>query len=461
MTGRQFDISTVTIVRRIKGMDVLSQHFTKSKLLKYTLPTMAMMFVSSAYGIIDGLFVSNLVGKDALASMTIVLPFTVILSALGVMMGSGGSAVVGQLLGAGDGKGANRAFSLIAWTTFIVGVVCSVLGIAFMDEVVVLLGASAEMAPMAATYGKIVFLCLPMFMLTYVFEMFCSVAGKPGFGFLSSLTAGVVNIGLDAVLMGVFGMGIEGAATATCIAEYASATLMVVLFARGKVGVLKLVRPRWVHGVLPRSIVNGVSEMVGCAAMSVVAAAYNLQLMNLFGPDGVAAYAVIEYASMLIGAALGGLTEGMAPLMSYQHGAGNNYEKRSLFGNGATLTAAMGVGAFLVAQLLAQPLAFAFTGYDGALMALTIHAFRMYSIAFLLMGVTYFGSVMFTAVENGKISALISFVHTFVFELGSVILLPVIFGADSIWWSIIVAEAAASILTIGLVARHAKGYGWR
>ena len=441
-------------------MDVLSQHFTKSKLLKYTLPTMAMMFVSSAYGIIDGLFVSNLVGKDALASMTIVLPFTVILSALGIMMGSGGSAVVGQLLGVGDGKGANRAFSLIAWATFITGVVCSVLGIAFMDKVVVLLGASAEMAPMAATYGKIVFLCLPMFMLTYVFEMFCSVAGKPGFGFLSSLTAGVVNIGLDAVLMGVFGMGIEGAATATCIAEYASAMLMVVLFARGKVGVLKLVRPRWVHGVLPRSIVNGVSEMVGCAAMSVVAAAYNLQLMNLFGPDGVAAYAVIEYASMLIGAAFGGLTEGMAPLMSYQHGAGNNREKRSLFANGATLTLLVGVVACALIQLLVRPLAFVFTGYDEGLMALTVHAFRIYSIAFLLMGVAYFGSAMFTSVENGKISALIAFVETFVFELGCVILLPMIVGADGIWWSIVVAEVAASIFTIGLLARYAKGYSW-
>ena len=385
-----------------------------------------------------------------------------------------GVALVGAVLGSRLGTTATLVYVLLGAIGLPIfanfsGGISSIVGVTggyiwawpIMDEAVVLLGASAEMAPMAATYGKIVFLCLPMFMLAYVFEMFCSVAGKPGFGFLSSLTAGVVNIGLDAVLMGVFGMGIEGAATATCIAEYSSAMLMVVLFARGKVGVLKLVRPRWVQGVLPRSIVNGVSEMVGCAAMSVVATAYNLQLMNLFGPDGVAAYAVIEYASMLIGAAFGGLTEGMAPLMSYQHGAGNNHEKRSLFGNGATLTAAMGIGAFLVAQLLAQPLAFAFTGYDGVLMALTIHAFRMYSIAFLLMGVTYFGSVMFTAVENGKISALISFVHTFVFELGSVILLPVFFGADSIWWSIVVAEVAASILTIGLVARHAKGYGWR
>lgn len=441
-------------------MDALAQHFTKTKLLKYTLPTMAMMFVSSAYTIVDGLFVSNLVGKTALASMSLIFPFIMILSSLGIMMGAGGSAVVGQLLGAGDRKGANRAFSLIVLATFITGFVCTVFGIAFMDHVVVLLGGSAEMAPLASVYGRIVFLSMPMFMLTYVFEMFCSVAGKPGLGFLSALTAAVVNIGLDGLLMGVFGMGIEGAATATCLAEYSSAILMVVLFARGKAGALKLVRPCWDYRILSRSITNGVSEMVSCAAVSVVAVAYNLQLMSLFGPDGVAAYAVIEYASMLIGAAFGGLAEGMAPLMSYQHGAGNNREKRSLFANGATLTLLVGVVACALIQLLVRPLAFVFTGYDEGLMALTVHAFRIYSIAFLLMGVAYFGSAMFTSVENGKISALIAFVETFVFELGCVILLPMIVGADGIWWSIVVAEVAASVFTIGLLARYAMGYGW-
>ena len=442
-------------------MEALAQHFTKTKLLKYTLPTMAMMFVSSAYTIVDGLFVSNLVGKTALASMSLIFPFVMILSSLGIMMGAGGSAVVGQLLGASDRKGANRAFSLIAWATFITGAICSVFGFIFMDNVVVLLGASGEMVPLASAYGRIVFLSMPMFMLTYVFEMFCSVAGKPGLGFLSALTAGVVNIGLDALFMGVFGLGIEGAAAATCLAEYSSAILMVVLFARGKAGALKLVRPCWDYRILSRSITNGVSEMVSCAAVSVVAVAYNLQLMSLFGPDGVAAYAVIEYASMLIGAAFGGLTEGMAPLMSYQHGAGNNREKRSLFANGATLTLLVGVVACALIQLLVRPLAFVFTGYDEGLMALTVHAFRIYSIAFLLMGVAYFGSAMFTSVENGKISALIAFVETFVFELGCVILLPMIVGADGIWWSIVVAEVAASVFTIGLLARYAKGYGWR
>lgn len=441
-------------------MEALAQHFTKTKLLKYTLPTMAMMFVSSAYTIVDGLFVSNLVGKTALASMSLIFPFVMILSSLGIMMGAGGSAVVGQLLGAGDRKGANRAFSLIAWATFITGAICSVFGFIFMDNVVMLLGASEEMVPLASTYGRIVFLSMPMFMLTYVFEMFCSVAGKPGFGFLSALTAGVVNIGLDALFMGVFGLGIEGAAVATCLAEYSSAILMIVLFARGKAGALRLVRPCWDYRILSRSITNGVSEMVSCAAVSVVAVAYNLQLMSLFGQDGVAAYAVIEYASMLIGAAFGGLAEGMAPLMSYQHGAGNNREKRSLFANGATLTLLVGVVACVLIQVLVRPLAFVFTGYDEGLMALTVHAFRIYSIAFLLMGVAYFGSSMFTSVENGKISALIAFVEMFVFELGCVMLLPMIFGADGIWWSIVVAEVAASIFTIGLLARYAKGYSW-
>ena len=410
-------------------MEALAQHFTKTKLLKYTLPTMAMMFVSSAYTIVDGLFVSNLVGKTALASMSLIFPFVMILSSLGIMMGAGGSAVVGQLLGAGDRKGANHAFSLIAWATFVTGAICAVFGFIFMDNVVVLLGAS--------------------------------VAGKPGLGFLSALTAGVVNIGFDALFMAVFGMGIEGAAMATCLAEYSSAILMIVLFARGKAGALKLVPPCWDYRILSRSITNGVSEMVSCAAVSVVALAYNLQLMSLFGPDGVAAYAVIEYASMLIGAAFGGLAEGMAPLMSYQHGADNNREKRSLFANGATLTLLVGVVACAAVQMLVRPLAFVFTGYDEGLMTLTVHAFRVYSIAFLLMGVAYFGSAMFTSVENGKISALIAFVEIFVFELGCVILLPMFFGADSIWWSIVVAEVAASIFTIGLLTRYSKGYGWR
>ena len=441
-------------------METLAQHFTKTKLLKYTLPTMAMMFVSSAYTIVDGLFVSNLVGKTALASMSLIFPFVMILSSLGIMMGAGGGAVVGQLLGAGDRKGANRAFSLIAWVTFITGAICSVFGFIFMDNVVMLLGASEEMVPLASTYGRIVFLSMPMFMLTYVFEMFCSVAGKPGFGFLSALTAGVVNIGLDALLMGVFGLGIEGAAVATCLAEYSSAILVIVLFARGKAGALKLVRLCWDYRILSRSITNGVSEMVSCAAVSVVAVTYNLQLMSLFGSDGVAAYAVIEYASMLIGAAFGGLTEGMAPLMSYQHGVGNNREKRSLFANGATLTLLVGVVACALIQVLVRPLAFVFTGYDEGLMALTVHAFRIYSIAFLLMWVAYFGSSMFTSVENGKISALIAFVEMFVFELGCVMLLPMIFGADGIWWSIVVAEVAASIFTIALLARYARGYSW-
>lgn len=441
-------------------MEELARHFSKAGLLRYTLPTMAMLLMESTYSIVDGLFVSNVVGKTALASVTIVWPFIMVLASLGIMMGAGGSAVVGQLLGAGKRKKANQAFSLIVLATFVIGLICGVFGLVSMDQVVLLLGASPDMASMAALYGRIAFLSMPMFMLTYVLEMFAATAGKPSVGLVGSIVAGVSNIGLDALFMCGLGMGIEGAALATLIAEYASAILLVVLFARGKVGALKLVKPCWNPSILSRSMINGISEMVGFVAMSVVAVAYNLQLMSLYGENGVAAYAVIEYVSMLAGAAVGGLTEGTAPLMSFQHGARNVREKRSLFRNGGLLTAVMGVAAFVLAQVFAGPLAQVFTGYDAELSALTVHAFRTYSIAFLLMGATYFGSAMFTAVENGKISAVITFVHTFILELGSVILLPVILGADAIWWSIVVAEVFASALTLALVLHFGRRYGW-
>lgn len=441
-------------------MERLSQHYTKIGLLRYVLPVVVTMLIGSAYGAIDGLFVSNMVGKTALASIAIVAPFVMILSTLGVMMGAGGGAIVGQLLGSGRIKDANRGFSLIAAVTLTAGMLCSIVGIIAMDQVVLLLGASPDIFPMAVLYGRIVFLSMPMFMLTYVFELFAGTAGRPGLGLASATVAGVVNIGLDALFMGILGWGVAGAAVATCLAEYASGILMFILYKTGRAGVLRLVRPRWIPGVLARSAFNGISEMVDAMAMSAVAMAYNLQLMGLYGENGVAAYAVIEYAAMFIGAILGGLSDGIAPLMSFQQGAGNASEKRSLFRQGFFLTAVASVLAFLVAQIMARPLALVFVGYDPNLTELTVSAFRVYSLAFLLMGVTYFAASMLTAVENGKASALISFVHTFVFEIGLVFLLPALVGASGIWWSICAAEAAAAILSFVITIKLGKRYGW-
>ena len=440
-------------------MTDLGQHFDTAKLLRYTLPVMGMLLLSSAYGIVDGLFVSNFAGKTAFASVTITMPFVMILSTVGMMMGSGGSALVGRLLGAGREHEANGVFSLITWTTLAVGVVAAVLGVAFMDPVVRLLGADEAMMPPASAYGRIAFLSMPMFMLQYTLEVFSATSGKPQLGLYSAAVAGVVNIGLDALFLAVFGWGVVGAATATAIAEYASAGLLIALFFRGKAGSLRLGRPSGGWRVLAGAAYNGVSEMVGSMAASVVAVAYNLQLMAYFGEVGVAAYGVIEYISMLFGAMLGGYVEGSAPLMSYQHGARNDAEKRSLFAHGVAIVSAGGLGMLVLSQLLAYPLAYVFTGYDAELLALTERAFRIYSVAFAFMGFTMLGSSVFTALGNGTVSAVIAFVHTGLFEIGSVLLLPPLLGPESIWWAITVAEVAATALTAALLAAYGPRYG--
>ncbi len=441
-------------------MTDLAQHFSTGKLVRYTLPMMAMLLVSSSYSIIDGLFVSNVVGKTALASVTLVAPFTMILSALGVMMGTGGSAIVGRLLGAGQTAQARRAFSTIVAAVFVTGLAACVVGVTLMDVVVGAFGATGEMASLAATYSRIVFLGLPFVMLQFTFEMFSATSGKPNLGLASSVIAGVVNIALDALFMLVFKWGVAGAALATAIAECTAGLFMLVMFLKGKAGMLRLVRPAMDMRLLGGAAYNGLSEMVSTMAASVVVAAYNYQLMRLAGEDGVAAYAVIEYAAMLTGAVMGGFVEGLAPLMSYQHGAGNVAEKRSLFRRGLAVTVGLGVCMFATAQVAAAPLASLFTSYDPELQRLATHAFRVYSVSFLLAGFTYFGSAMFTAVENGRISAVISFVHTFVFEVGAVMLLPLVVGVEGIWWSISVAEVAAALLTLAFLARHGKRYGW-
>ena len=440
-------------------MTDLSQHFTTRKLLRYTFPVMGMMLLSSAYAIVDGLFVSNFVGKTAFASVTIMMPLVMILSTVGMMMGSGGSALVGRLLGARREQEANAAFSLIVCFTFGVGVVAAVIGLLFMEAFATALGANGDMVPLASAYGRVAFLSMPMFMIQYTLEVFSSTAGKPKLGLYSAATAGVVNIALDALFLGVFGWGIVGAAAATAIAEYAAAGLLVAFFLRGKAGYLKLGRPSRDWHVLAETSYNGLSEMVGSMAASVVAVAYNLQLMTYIGESGVAAYGVIEYAAMLFGAVLGGYVEGAAPLMSYQHGAQNDDEKRSLFVHGLGIVAVGGLAMFACSQLLAHPLAFAFTGYDAELLALAEGAFRTYSVSFLFFGFTMFGSSVFTALGNGTMSAIIAFVHTIVFEVGSVLLLPTIFGAGSIWWSITVAEVAATILTGAFLFALGPRYG--
>lgn len=430
-------------------------------LLRFVAPSVAMMVFTSIYSVVDGLFVTNFVGKTAFAAVNLIMPFIMILGTLGFMMGAGGSALVAKTRGEGDDARANAYFSMIVYVTLGAGALLALVGFAFMEDVARLLGANGDMLPVCVLYGRISMLSLPLFMLQYTFQVLASTAGKPKVGLYATLASGISNMVLDFVFIAVLGWGVAGAAAATVIAEYVGGLAPLVYFARNNESCLKLGRPALDLHALGKTCANGSSEMMASIAMSVVSVVYNLQLMAFLGEDGVAAYGVIMYAFMIFAAIFEGYCMGCAPLMSYQHGARNTSEMRSLLAKSLRVVACGGIVMFALAELLAAPLAQIFTGYDAGLLALTVHAFRVYAFALCFMGISMYGSSLFTALGNGLVSALIAFLRTLVFEVGAVLLLPLVMGADGIWYSVIVAELVSFALTIVLLFWLSPYYGLR
>lgn len=430
-------------------------------LLRFVAPSVAMMVFTSIYSVVDGLFVTNFVGKTAFAAVNLIMPFIMILGTLGFMMGAGGSALVAKTRGEGDDARANAYFSMIVYVTLGAGALLALVGFAFMEDVARLLGANGDMLPVCVLYGRISMLSLPLFMLQYTFQVLASTAGKPKVGLYATLASGISNMVLDFVFIAVLGWGVAGAAAATVIAEYVGGLAPLVYFARRNESYLKLGRPALDLRALGKTCANGSSEMMASIAMSVVSVVYNLQLMAFLGEDGVAAYGVIMYAFMIFAAIFEGYCMGCAPLMSYQHGARNTSEMRSLLAKSLRVVACGGIVMFALAELLAAPLAQIFTGYDAGLFALTVHAFRVYAFALCFMGISMYGSSLFTALGNGLVSALIAFLRTLVFEVGAVLLLPLVMGADGIWYSVIVAELVSFALTIVLLFWLSPYYGLR
>ena len=438
----------------------MSQHFTTGKLLKFVAPSIAMTIFASLYSIVDGLFVSNFAGKTAFTAVNLIFPFIMILSASGMMIGTGGSAIVAKTRGEGDDDRANRYFSMLVWFALGLGVVLAAAGFAATEPVAALLGASGQLLADATLYGRLILLTLPFFMLQYAFQSFFVTAGKPQLGFGIIVAAGVTNMVLDALFVGALGWGLVGAALATNIGELVGGGLPLIYFLRKNASFLRLrpVRPQW--RVIGKACVNGSSEMVANVAMSLVGMLYNLQLLAYVGEDGVAAYGVIMYTGMVFGAIFMGYAMGSSPLMSFQYGARNHREMRSLLLRSLGLIAAGSVAMFAAGQLLAEPLSRIFVGYDAALLALTVHAYRVYALCFLLMGFSIYGSAFFTSLGNGLVSALISFLRTLVFEVGAVILLPLWLGVDGIWLSVTVAELASVLVTAAFMIALSRHYGY-
>ena len=404
----------------------LSEHFTYKKLFQFTGPTIIMMIFTSLYGIVDGLFVSNVVGKTAFAAVNLILPFPTILSALGFMIGTGGSALISKTMGEGDDKKANSLFSLMVYLTIVLGTVISVIGLIFVPQVAVLLGAQGEMVDICVLYGRIYLSALPLFMLQYVFQSFLVVAEKPKMGLAVTVAAGVTNMILDALFMAVFDWGVAGAALATAISQAIGGGIPLIYFLMPNKSRLRLGKTNIDGRAIIKTCTNGSSELMTNISSNIVNILFNYQLMQFAGEDGVSAYGVIMYCNFIFISVFLGYSIGSAPIIGFQYGAENYKELKSLLKKSAWIIGILSVVLMGLAELLAPTLSRIFVGYDSGLLALTLRAFRIYSVMFLFCGFNVFGSSFFTALNNGLVSAIISFLRTLVFQIGCVLILPIL-----------------------------------
>lgn len=425
----------------------LSDHFTTGRLLRFALPSIVMMIFTSFYGVVDGIFVSNFTGSTAFAALNLVWPYIMILGGVGFIIGVGGTALVSYQMGTGDKALANRTFSLLVYTGIGVGLLLTLLGELTIEPVCRMLGASDAMLPHCVTYARIMLVGIIPFTLQNMFQTFLVAAEKPRLGLWVTVAAGVTNMVLDYLFMGPFHWGVSGAAWATTLSECVGGFIPLLYFCFPNSSLYRLGKTRWDGAALRQTSWNGLSEFVTNISMSLVNMLYNWQLMRYIGEDGVAAYGVIQYVAFFFVAIYIGYSMGTAPIVSYHYGAENYDELKNLFKKGMGFIAVSALIMITLSQTLANLVAGTFVGYDAELTALTARAFRLYSLAFLLSGFNIYGSDFFTALNNGKISATISFTRTIVLEMSAVLLLPLVLGVDGIWVALPIAETLALCLT--------------
>ncbi len=436
----------------------LSDHFTYSRLLRFTFPTIVMMIFTSIYSVVDGIFVSNFAGKTAFAAINLIMPYLMVFGTVGFMVGTGGTALISMTLGMGDRRRANELFSLLTYVSIVCGIILTVVSIVFMRPAAIALGATGPMLEDCVLYGNIVQLALTAYVLQYAFQSFCITAEKPNLSLAMMVTAGVCNIVLDALFVAVFRWGLVGAAAATAIAQIVGAIIPLIYFLRPNDSLLRLGKCRFDGKALLRTCTNGSSELMSNLSMSLVSMLYNLQLIRYAGENGIAAYGVIMYVNFIFVAVFIGFVIGSAPIIGFNHGADNREELQNIFRKSLMIIGFFAAVMTAAALLLARPLSRIFVGYDPELMEMTVRGFVIYSLSFLLCGFNIFGSSLFTALNNGLISAMISFVRTLICQIAAVLLLPLIFGLDGIWWAIVVSEAVALVLTVFCFAKFKNRY---
>lgn len=440
-----------------KKMIQLSDHFNYRRLLRYTLPSILMLIFTSVYSVADGFFVSNFTGKTPFAAVNFIMPLLILLGSVGFMFGTGGGALIAKTMGVGDMKKANEMFALIVYTAGAFGVILTVFGILFLRPMVSFMGADGELLENCVVYGRIILLALPFYILQYEFQCLFAVAEKPRLGLYVTIAAGVINMVLDALFVAVFHWGLAGAAAATAFSQFTGGMAPILYFGRKNDSPLRLGRCRPDRWALAKSCTNGSSELMNNISMSLVSMLFNVQLMKYAGENGIAAYGVLMYVSMIFQAVFIGYSVGTAPIVSYHYGAQNHDELKSLRRKSIFLISIFSVLMLAAGQMLSYPLSLIFVGYDAQLMEMTVHAFTIFSFSFLMSGFSILGSSFFTALGDGLTSALIAFLRTMVFQCAAVLTLPLIWGLDGIWSAVVLAEVMATVVTaLFLIAKQKK-----
>ena len=438
-----------------------SGHFGYRRLLRVTLPSIVMMIFTSIYCVTDGFFVSNFAGKAAFTAVNFIMPYLMILGCVGFLFGTGGSALIGKTMGEGDRKHADRLFSMVICVTALSGLALGVLGIVLLRPVAELLGAEGELLENCVRYGRLILIANPAYVLQFAFQCLFATAGKPKLGLAVTVAAGATNMVLDALFVGVFRWGIAGAAVATSLSQCVGGLLPLLYFlGKWNRSELHLTRFRFDGRALGRICGNGSSELMSNISMSLVGMLYNAQLMRYGGQNGIAAYGVLMYVSMIFHACFIGYAVGVSPVVSFHFGAQNRPELHSLLRKSLRLIGGSSIAMLAAGEALARPLGQIFVGYDEALLAMTVRAFRIYSFSFLLAGVAILGSSFFTALNDGLTSALISFLRTLVFQIAAVLVLPLVLELDGIWLSIVFAETMAVLVTTVFLLAKRKKYGY-
>ena len=438
----------------------LSDHFSYSKLIRFTLPTIAMMIFTSIYGVVDGVFVSNCAGSDAFAAVNLIMPVIMILGSVGFMIGTGGSAIVSKTLGEKKLEKASEYFSMLIYLCIVSGVILSIIGIIFTRPIATLLGATDDIANNCVIYGRTIFFMMTGLFLQNAFQSFLVVAEKPKLGLFVTILAGFTNMFLDFLFVYVLRLGVFGAAVATGISQLVGSVIPIIYFASGRNNILHLKKCRFNKDIIIKTCINGSSEMVTNMSMSLVNMLYNMQLMKYIGTNGVVAYGIIMYVGFIFSGTYMGYSIGSAPVISYHYGAGNKKELKSLFRHSIILLIISSVAMTLLAEVLARLLASIFVSYDYELLELTTTAIRIYSLSYLVSELNIFASSFFTALNNGFVSAAISFLRMFVFQVIMILLLPAILGINGIWTSVTVAELLALVVSVVFILKNRKKYGY-